>query len=77
MEQWNQHICALVQNFRFAKEPYWIDVEEGVRALSRKFHNEIVDQIRSGLWDVDIFALRWVERAWEIALNLHVGVHGV
>jgi hypothetical protein len=75
MEGWNQHIRALVKNFRLAEEPYWINVEEGVRALSRKFHNDIVDQIRGGLWDLDAFALRWVERAWEIALNLHIGLH--
>ena len=77
MQGWNQHIRTLVKNFRFAQEPYRINVEEAVRTLSRKFHNDIVDQIRGGLWDVDAFALRWVERAWEIALNLHVGLHGV
>jgi len=76
MEGWKQHIRALVKNFRLAEEPYWINVEEGVRALSRKFHNDIVDQIRGGLWDLDAFALRWVERTWEIALNLHIGLHG-
>jgi len=76
MEGWKQHIRALVKNFRLAEEPYWINVEEGVRALSRKFHNDIVDQIRGGLWDLDAFALHWVERTWEIALNLHIGLHG-
>ena len=77
MEGWNQHIRAQVKNFRFAEEPYRINVEEGVRALSRKFHNEIVDRIRGDLGDVDAFAMRWVERAWEISLNLHVWSHGV
>jgi hypothetical protein len=77
MEEWNQHIRALVKTFRLAPEPYWINREEGVRALSRNFHNDIVDQIRGALWDVDTFAMRWVERAWEICLNLHVGLHGI
>lgn len=77
MQGWNDHIRALVKTFRFAEKPYRTEVEEGVRALSRKFHNDIVDQIRSGLSDVDSFALRWVERAWEIALNLHVGLYGI
>jgi hypothetical protein len=77
METWNQHIRALVKNFRAADDPYWVNPEQGVRALSRKYHNEIVDQIRGSLWDIDSFAMRWVERAWEIALNLHAGFYGV
>jgi hypothetical protein len=77
MEGWNQHIRGLVKSFRFAQEPYWISVQEEVRPLSREFHNDIVDQIRGGLCDVDSFAVRWVERAWEIALNLHVGLYGI
>jgi hypothetical protein len=71
------HIRALVKSFRLVQEPYWIAVQEGVRVLSRRFHNEIIDQIRGALWDVDAFALRWVERAWEVALNLHIGLYGV
>lgn len=76
MGTWNQYIRSLVKTFRFVEEPCWIAVGEGVRELSRKFHNEIVDQIRDSLWDISSFATRWVERAWEIALNLHAGHHG-
>ena len=53
MAAWNQYIRSLIKMF------------DGVRELSRKFHNEIVDQIRDSLWDVSSFATRWVERAWE------------
>jgi hypothetical protein len=77
METWNRHIRSLVKNFRAADDPYWVNPEQGVRALSRKYHNQIVDQIRGALWDIDSFAMRWVERAWEIALNLHAGFYGV
>jgi hypothetical protein len=73
---WNQHVRAMVKNFRAADEPYWINSEHGVRAISRECHNNIVDQIRGVFWDIDSFAMRWVERAWEIALNLHSGLHG-
>ena len=76
METWNQHIFDMVKNFRSAEDPYWINPEQGVHALSRKYHNDIVDQIRGALWDIDAFAMRWVERAWEIALNLHAGLYG-
>ena len=76
MATWNQHIRSLIKMFRFAEDPCWIAVGEGVSELSRKFHNEIVDQIRGSLWDISSFATRWVERAWEIALNLHAGHYG-
>ena len=76
MATWNQHIRSLIKMFRFAEDPCWIAVGEGVSELSRKFHNEIVDQIRGSLWDISSFATRWVERAWEIALNLHAGYYG-
>src|SRR5258707_12552141 len=76
MATWNQYIRSLVKTFRFVEEPCWIAVGEGVRELSRKFHNEIVDQIRDTLWDISSFATRWIERAWEIALNLHAGHYG-
>jgi len=76
MARWNQHIRSLIKKFRFAKEPCWIAVGEGVKELSRKFHNEIVDQIRDSLCDISSFATRWVERAWETALNLHAGHYG-
>src|SRR5258708_20843483 len=69
MATWNQHIRSLVKTLRFAEDPCWIEVGEGVKELSRKFHNEIVDQIRDSLSDISSFATRWVERAWEIALN--------
>jgi hypothetical protein len=77
MGAWNRHIRALVESFRSAEDPYWINPQEEVRAFSRRLHNEIVDQIRGALFDIDSFAMRWVERTWEIALNLHAGLHGV
>jgi Protein of unknown function (DUF3987) len=77
MSGWNNRIRSLVKTFRFAEEAYFISVQPEVRVLSRKFHNEIVDLIRGELSDVSAFASRWVERAWEISLNLHSGLHGV
>jgi len=76
MSTWNQYIRSLIKTFRFAEDPCWISVGEGVREFSQKFYNETVDQIRDSLWDIASFATRWVERAWEIALNLHVGHYG-
>ena len=67
----------MVKNYRFAEEPCQIAVEPNVRAVSRAFHNEIVDRVQDELSDVSAFAMRWVERAWEVALNLHSGVFEV
>jgi hypothetical protein len=77
MAGWNNRIRSLVKTFRFAEDACFISVEPEVRVLSRKFHNEIVDLIRGELSDVSPFALRWVERAWEVSLNLHSGLHEV
>jgi len=48
----------------------------GQGSSSIRFHNKVVDQIRDISWDISVFASRWVERAWEIALNLHSAEHG-
>lgn len=77
MGAWNRRIRKLVKNFRFATEVSCISVAPEVRVLSRKFQNEIVDRVRRDLSDISAFALRWVERAWEISLNLHSGLHEV
>jgi hypothetical protein len=76
MRAWNEYIKSLVKTFRFAEDPCPIAVGGGVRELSRTFHNEIVDQIRGTLSDISSFAIRWTERAWEIALNLHAAHYG-
>jgi hypothetical protein len=76
MGAWNQYIRSMIKTFRFAEDPCPIAVGDGVRELSRQFHNAIVDQIRDTLRDISSFAARWVERAWEIALNLHAGHYG-
>jgi Protein of unknown function (DUF3987) len=77
MAEWNDHIQSLVKIFRFAEEPYWLDVEPAVRKLSREYSNKCTAKARGTLSDVDSFALRWCERAWEIAVNLHMGIYGV
>jgi uncharacterized protein DUF3987 len=77
MAAWNKHIRDLLQAFRFAEQSFVVDVSPEVRVASRKFKNEIVDRMRSDLVDVKTFAVRWCERAWEIALNFHVAIHKI
>jgi hypothetical protein len=77
MAKWSEHIESMVKMFRFAEEPYWIDVEPEVRKLSRQYFNTWAGKARGTLRDLSSFAIRWCERAWEIAINLHMGIHGV
>jgi hypothetical protein len=39
-------------------------------------HNAIVKRRRTDLRDVTIYAARWNEQAWRIAVCLHAGLHG-
>jgi hypothetical protein len=77
MAQWNMHIESLVKMFRFAEEPCWIDVEPEVRKLSRHYYNIWAAKARGVLSEISSFAVRWCERAWEISINLHMGIYGV
>ena len=77
MAKWNAHIESLVKMFRFAEEPYWLDVDPEVRRLSRQYYNTWAAKARGALSDVSSFAIRWCERAWEISINLHMGIYGV
>jgi hypothetical protein len=74
---WNKHIRGLLEAFRFAEQSFVVEVSPEVRVASRKFKNEIVDRMRGDLVDVKTFAIRWCERAWEIALNFHVATHSI
>jgi hypothetical protein len=77
MEAWDSYIREVVEMFRFAEESYSVVAAKEVHQLSRQYYNQIVDQVRGDLADVKTFAMRWCERAWEIALNLHIATYGV
>src|SRR5262249_52278563 len=79
MAGWNNHIKSLATMFRFSeeKDPYELRVEGAVHRRSREYYNSWAAKARGILADVDSFAIRWCERAWEIAINLHMGIHGV
>ena len=44
--------------------------------LQNDHYNRIVDRRRSDLQDVTLFAARWNEQAWRLAVCLHAGRHG-
>jgi hypothetical protein len=77
LTKWAEHIQAMVDSFRFVQTPYTIPVEPAVYKLSSMFHNANVWLIRGELSDIQSFVIRWREQAWRVAINLHVGLHGV
>jgi uncharacterized protein DUF3987 len=73
---WNNHIRSIVGAYRNAEQPVRLSAARGIRKLSREYKNEIITEVRGTLYDVASFAIRWVERAWEIAINYHAGTYG-
>jgi Protein of unknown function (DUF3987)/DnaB-like helicase N terminal domain len=79
MADWNQYIRSVAKKFRFSqnKEPYQIWVQPAVYKRSQDYYNHWAAKARGTLSDVASFAIRNCERAWEIAINLHIGIHGI
>jgi len=77
LTKWETHIRSAVEAFRFVAAPYTIPVEPAVYKLLSAYRNIHVDQVRGDLHDVRNFVHRWREQAWRIAINLHLGLHGV
>ena len=69
-------IRSLLESYRLATEPFTIHPSpEAKRALDAYF-NRTVDRRKSDLHDVTIYAARWGEQAWRIAVCLHAGKWG-
>ena len=69
-------IRSLIETYRLADEPFTIEpTPEALEAMNAHY-NAIVKRRRSDLRDVTIYAARWNEQAWRIAVCLHAGLHG-
>jgi hypothetical protein len=69
-------IRRLIETYRLADEPFTIEpAPEALEAMNAHY-NAIVKRRRSDLRDVTIYAARWNEQAWRIAVCLHAGLHG-
>lgn len=55
-----------------------IEPEREAVVLLRAYKNELVPRVRTGgdLADVSIYAARWGENAWRLAVVLHAALHG-
>lgn len=76
---WDELIGGLLDNYHEAPLPARLvePVPAAERCL-REYSNEIVRRRRTGgdLEDVNIYAARWAENAWRLALVLHAAEHG-
>jgi hypothetical protein len=69
-------VRGLIDTYRLADEPFTVEpTTEALDALNAH-HNEIVKRRRTELRDVTIYAARWNEQAWRVAVVLHAGLHG-
>jgi hypothetical protein len=69
-------IHGLVKTYRFADEPFTIEPTPNALQALNAHHNAIVKRRRTDLRDVTIYAARWNEQAWRIAVVLHAAQHG-
>jgi Protein of unknown function (DUF3987) len=66
----------LIETYRLADKPFTIaPTAEALQAMNTHY-NAIVKRRRGDLRDVTIYAARWNEQAWRIAVVLHAAQHG-
>ena len=68
-------IRSLIQTYRLADEPLAIEPTPEALDAMNAHHNAIVKRRRTDLHDVNIYAARWNEQAWRIAVVLHAAQH--
>jgi hypothetical protein len=69
-------IRTLIETYRLADEPFTIEpTSEALKAMNAHY-NAIVRRRRTDLRDVNIYAARWNEQAWRIAVVIHAATHG-
>jgi Protein of unknown function (DUF3987) len=69
-------VRTLIETYRLADEPFTIELTSEALDAMNAHYNAIVKRRRSDLRDVTIYAARWNEQAWRIAVCLHAGLHG-
>jgi hypothetical protein len=69
-------IRSLIETYRLADQPFTIEPTIEALETLNTHHNAIVKRRRSELHDVNIYAARWNEQAWRIAVVLHAALNG-
>ena len=69
-------IRSLLETYRLATEPRTIHPSPEAKRAMDDYFNRIVNRRNSDLHDVTIYAARWGEQAWRIAVCLHAAQWG-
>jgi hypothetical protein len=69
-------IRSLIETYRLADEPFTIEPTSEALEVLNAHYNATVRRRHTDLRDVMIYAARWNEHAWRIAVVLHAGLHG-
>lgn len=69
-------IRRLIETYRLADESFTIEPTSEALEAMNAHHNRIVKRRRDDLRDVNIYAARWNEQAWRIAVCLHAALRG-
>jgi hypothetical protein len=69
-------IRSLIETYRLADEPFTIEPTAETLEAMNAHYNGIVKRRRTDLRDVTIYAARWNEQAWRIAVVIHAAQHG-
>jgi hypothetical protein len=69
-------IRSLIETYRLTDQPFTIEPTSEALDAMNAHHNAIVKRRRGDLRDVTIYAARWNEQAWHIAVVLHAAQHG-
>ena len=70
-------IRSLIETYRLADGPYTVEPTPEALETLNAHHNKIVKRRHDDLRDVTIYAARWNEQAWRLAVVLHAAQHGV
>jgi hypothetical protein len=77
-ESYHEMLADLINEYRFSQgEPKVIPVEPAAKKVMVTFYNVIVERRTTGdLQDMGVFAARWAEWAWRMAVILHAAQWG-
>ena len=74
--QWFELVRTLLTTYHDADKPFRIAASPEAEQVLDHYQHSIYDR-RGELADVKLFAARWSENAWRVALMLHAALYGV
>jgi hypothetical protein len=75
-ERWAELLRALLTTYHDAAKRFIVAATPEAEQILDHYQHSLVDR-KGELADVKLFAARWSENAWRLALTLHAALHGV